>query len=147
MIRFRARLAGVQPMQDRLSRVEHLYRSPMQLAYDEVSRALAAITQDAFSRRYDPQRGLRRWKRKVDGTPATLVRSGRLRRGITNPRVWQLKGPKRLFFNPARVAPYWRFHQQGTKNMPRRGMLPSQRMVEKVLAEALTKEAQRRWRG
>ena len=147
MIRLRTRLTGVRQLQRSLDRVEDLLRSPLQRTYDEVAQSLVNVTRDAFERRFDPQRGARRWKRKVDGTPATLVRSGRMRRDLTNKRVWQLLGPKKLIFNPARVAFYWRFHQEGTKTLPRRGMLPSQRMVEKILTEALTKEAQRRWRG
>ena len=104
------------------------------------------MVKNAFQRRFDPQRGARRWKRKVDGSPATLIRTGRMFRALTSPQAWQQLGPKKMMFNPSRSAFYWRFHQEGTRTLPRRGVLPAVKNVDALMRRVFGRELEIRWR-
>lgn len=146
MIRFRAHKSGFRETQRSLERVGRLCRDPMRIMHDRLSRGLSDMIVDAFRRRYDPQRGGRRWKRKVDGSPATLIRTGRMFRVLTRTQAWQLLGPKKMIFNPGRSAHYWRFHQEGTRTLPRRGMMPARSRVTALVEREFDRELEVRWR-
>ena len=145
MIRFKTQKRGFREMRQSLDRVGQFVRSPVQIMFERLSRGLSGLIVDAFQKRYDPQRGARRWRRKVDGSPATLIRTGRMFRSLTRTQAWQLLGPKKMQFNPGRSAHYWRFHQSGTRNLPRRGMLPAQRAVERLVEREFDRELEVRW--
>ena len=146
MIRFRVKKSGFGPMQNSLRRVRELSSDPVEIMFERLSRGLSGLILDAFQKRYDPQRGARRWRRKVDGTPATLIRTGRMFRSLTRVQAWQRLGPRKMIFNPGRSAFYWRFHQTGTRTLPRRGMLPAQRAVERLVEREFDRELEIRWR-
>ena len=146
MIRFRTKKSGFGPMKNSLRRVRELSRDPVEIMFERLTRGLSGLIVDAFQKRYDPQRGARRWRRKVDGSPATLIRTGRMFRSLTRIQAWQLQGPRKMRFNPGRTAFYWRFHQEGTRTLPRRGMLPANRAVETLVQREFDRELEIRWR-
>ena len=62
----------------------------------------------------------RDWPNKKDGSPATLVKSGRLKRSVTtltNDSLVRITD-KRIDFGTK--VPYGQYHQWGTKHLPRR---------------------------
>lgn len=154
MISFRLRVDGIpefrrgtyalrQLMRGALREIEEKGRSRRPL-----SRALAQEIVDAFSRRSDPQTG-RGWAPLARGGAARLIKTGALFRQVRTARPWYLASSSRLEFRLPRSVWYGERHQTGdpSRNLPRRGFLPSERTVNRHLREILGREARRRWNG
>lgn len=154
MLHFRLRVEGLpefrrgtyalrQLMRGALREIEEKGRSRRPL-----SRALAQEIVNAFSRRSDPQTG-RRWAPLARGGAARLIRTGALFRQVRTARPWVLKSSSRMEFDLPRSVWYGERHQTGdpSRNLPRRGFLPSERTVNRHLTRILGAEAQRRWKG
>lgn len=145
MIRFRTKTEGFRETRRALQDVREYIREPMRFSYGNLARLLSREIKEAFRGRYNPQQGRRRWRRKVDGTPARLIRTGRMFRAVTRQQVWQRRGDKKIVFNPSRSVFYWRFHQFGTRNLPVRGFLPARRRVTELVTQEMEHQVEVRW--